>query len=259
MTRATLFKTQISSGSYRDFIGNIMGLSETRPSSYVCFANVHMITTCYRDEKFNQVVNGADIVAPDGKPIAVWLRLFNRLKQPKISGPDIFPDLLKEAALRQKKVFFYGSTEAVLQKITARAAMEFPALKIAGYYAPPFHDPTPREEMAINILINALSPDLMFVALGCPKQEKYMASHVGKINTCMLGMGQAFRIYAGEIERAPRWMQHAGLEWAHRLWTEPGRLWKRYAYTNTLFLFITLRHMILSLVRKRSFQNTQTL
>lgn len=245
MTKETLFKTQISSGTYDEFLETIISLPKVKSSSYVCFANVHMITTCYNDEKFNRIVNGADVVAPDGKPIAVFLSIFKHLKQAKISGPDMFPDLLKAAAARNKTVFFYGATEPILQKIVARAVKEFPSLKISGYYAPPFRELLPHEDEAIISMINALKPDLMFVALGCPKQEKCMADHVGKINTCMLGVGQAFQIFAGEVKRAPVWMQSSGLEWAYRLWSEPGRLWKRYAYSNALFLLITIRYLLM--------------
>jgi N-acetylglucosaminyldiphosphoundecaprenol N-acetyl-beta-D-mannosaminyltransferase len=157
---------------------------------------------------------------------------------------DIFPDLLREAEARQKSVYFYGSGSVTLEKILARAKKDFPRLIIAGSYSPPFRPITSTENDLIIETLNRAKPDLIFIALGCPKQEKWMAAHKDKIHGCMLGVGQAFNVYAGESRRSPNWMQRMALEWAYRLYLEPGRLWKRYLYTNSLFLLLTFSYMM---------------
>ena len=224
----TLFSTMISTGAFDEFIDSILKLPEMKTSSYVCFANVHMITECYRDKELCEAVNHADVIAPDGKPVSWFLNTFQGRRQVKVSGPDIFPELLKQAARRGKKVFFYGSTNKVLKKVVARALFEFPALQIAGAYSPAFIALTEDEKNTIADMINKAGPHLVFVALGCPKQEKWMAENAGKISACMLGIGQAFQVYAEELKRAPKQIQDLGFEWAYRLSIEPNRLWKRY-------------------------------
>jgi N-acetylglucosaminyldiphosphoundecaprenol N-acetyl-beta-D-mannosaminyltransferase len=154
---------------------------------------------------------------------------------------------LREAEARGKSIYFYGTTDDVLNKISERASKEFPNLKIAGLYSPPFRTLTKDEKRGIVNQINQAKPDLVFVALGCPKQEKWMAEHKDKIQSCMLGLGQAFHTYAGTAKRSPAWMQRMSLEWAYRLYLEPGRLWKRYFYTNSYFLILTFKYFVNSL------------
>src|SRR6218665_156518 len=137
MVRQRVLSLNVCTGNYRQFIDNIFDLTETRLSSYVCFANVHMAIEAHQDSHFKIVVNEADLVTPDGKPIALFLRWFRRTPQDRVSGPDVFIDLLREAARRKKSVFFYGSTTDVLQRIVMQARHEFPSLTIAGTCSPP--------------------------------------------------------------------------------------------------------------------------
>jgi len=210
---------------------------------------VHMIVECYKNKETCAAVNNANLVAPDGKPLSVFLNVFQGLDQEKISGPDLFPIILEQAALRGQTVFFYGSTSAILEKVALRAQRELPNLKIAGTYAPPFRPLNDAENQAIINIINQAAPHFVFVALGCPKQEKWMAENNHKIHSCMLGVGQALLVYAGELKRAPKWIQNLGFEWAYRLCLEPGRLWKRYLQSNSLFLLLVIRYSILKLFR----------
>jgi len=242
-----MFTFPVSTGSYRQFIDEIFNLSEQQASSYVCFANVHMVIEAYNNPSFNTVIRNADVVTPDGKPVALFLRFLKKINQVRVCGLDVFPDLLKEAHARNKSVYFYGTTNDILHRISEKAKREFPSLNICGYYSPPFRTLSPTEEIEIVNKINDANPDLIFVALGCPKQEKWMAENKAKINGCMLGVGYAFNVYAGIAKRSPKWMQRFSLEWVYRLYQEPGRLWKRYFYTNSIFLFLTLKYFFSSL------------
>lgn len=244
MMRETIFTTAVTTGSYVSFLDEMIRLADGKKSAYVCFANAHMVVESYRDAHFNRVVNEADIVTPDGKPLSVFLRLFKKIKQDRVCGMDVLPDLLRKAADNGKSVYFYGTTDAVLQQISDKANHEFPSLRIAGTYSPPFRTLSAEEKTDIINMINGTTPDFVFVALGCPKQEKWMAEHKGKINACMLGLGQAFQVYAGLEKRLPKWMRDLSLEWVYRFYLEPRRLWKRYFYTNSIFLFLTCRYAV---------------
>ncbi|HEX7014797.1 MAG TPA: WecB/TagA/CpsF family glycosyltransferase [Cyclobacteriaceae bacterium] len=240
--RANIFGTWISLGTYKQFIDAIFALADGMLSSYVCFANVHMVVEAYKDPSFARVINQADLVTPDGKPLTVFLRLFRKVKQERVAGMDVIGDLLRECASRGKSVYFYGTTEEVLEAMRRRALLENPTLRIEGHYAPPFRPLTDDEKNEIIHRINSANPDLVFVALGCPKQERWMAENRGKINACMLGLGQAFQVYAGMVKRSPKWMQDYSLEWVYRLALEPKRLWRRYLVTNSHFLWLTIQH-----------------
>jgi N-acetylglucosaminyldiphosphoundecaprenol N-acetyl-beta-D-mannosaminyltransferase len=233
----------ITTGSYRDFVNKIFFLVENKLPAYVCFANVHMVVEAYRDRSFQKILNEAALVAPDGKPVSVFLRLAERLKQDRICGMDIFPDILERAETTGKSVYFYGTTPELLKTISEKAHKEFPALKIAGYHSPPFRNLSTGETADIIKVINKVKPDLVFVSLGCPKQEKWMAENKDKIGACFLGLGQAFKVYAGEEKRLPQWMRELSLEWAYRLWLEPRRLWRRYLFTNSFFILLTAKDL----------------
>jgi N-acetylglucosaminyldiphosphoundecaprenol N-acetyl-beta-D-mannosaminyltransferase len=151
---------------------------------------------------------------------------------------DLFPAVMKKADEKNLSVYFYGSTNEVLDSIIKKAQTEYKNLRIAGSYSPPFRTLNSEEKKQIIDTINNANPDFVFVALGCPKQERWMAEHKDKINACMIGVGGAFPVYAGIQKRAPKWMQSFSLEWMYRLCQEPGRLWKRYFYTNSLFLIL---------------------
>jgi N-acetylglucosaminyldiphosphoundecaprenol N-acetyl-beta-D-mannosaminyltransferase len=243
LPKVKLFKTLVSTGNYQGYLQQIIMLGAARISSYVCFANVHMLMEAYQQPYFNKIVNEADIVAPDGKPLSVLIRHQYGLDQPRACGMDMFPDILKAAELNQLSVFFYGSTADVLSKIKVKAQKEYPTLKVAGTYSPPFRALTPQEDQAVIDLINTSEAQLVFVSLGCPKQEKWMHEHRGQISACMLGLGQAFLVYAALEKRLPAWARNLSLEWLYRLYLEPNRLWKRYLKGNSFFLYLAARSL----------------
>ena len=245
MKKSQVITSLISTGTYQEMTEEIFRLAEQKDSSYVCFSNVHMVTEAYKDKAFNRMLNEADMATPDGVPLRIAMRLMYGIKQERVAGMDMFPSLMKEAEQRGKSIFLFGGKEEVLVKIAEKASKEFPDLKIAGYLSPPFRKLSAAEEQEIVDQINAAAPDLMFIALGCPKQEKWAAKHKNKVNSCMLAVGGAFNVYAGVQDRAPEWMQKASLEWLHRLLQEPGRLFKRYFLTNSMFLLLFLKSFIM--------------
>ncbi len=251
-----IFTISISTGLYTDFVKQIVDLTDDAFSSYVCFANVHMTMEAYHDPDFSKVVNNADIVTPDGRPLSLFLKLFKGIQQDRICGMDLFPDILREAEKRGKSVYFYGNTPEVLEKIVGRIRMDFPSLAVAGTCSPPFRTLSLSEKDDVIREIGDAAPDLIFVSLGCPRQENWMAEHKGKFRGCMLGLGQAFNVFARLESRSPRWMQKYALDWLYRLYLNPGRLWKRYIVTNSQFLYLTLRH---SLSRKQKISAVEEL
>ncbi|WP_299820541.1 WecB/TagA/CpsF family glycosyltransferase [uncultured Pontibacter sp.] len=239
-----LITSLISAGSFNNFVDHIFWLTENRESSYVCFANAHMLVEAYRDREFNNLLNNADVATPDGGPLSKLMKVMYGQKQDRVAGMDILPRLLQEASIRGKSVYFYGSTDQVLEAVVAKAKQELPNLKIAGYYSPPFRKLSEEEDAATTEMINNANPDIMFVALGCPKQERWMAEHKGKVKACMLGVGQAYMTYANLEKRLPKWARDLSLEWTYRLWQEPKRLWKRYLVTNSMFIFLILKLLV---------------
>ncbi|NJL11886.1 MAG: WecB/TagA/CpsF family glycosyltransferase [Microscillaceae bacterium] len=248
MNKRQVVNSWISTGTFQDFIQQIFSLAEAKQSAYVCFANVHMVMESYQDKAFNQILNEADIATPDGKPVSVYMRLFEGIKQERAAGMDVLPALLAEANQKGAAVYFYGSTEDVLAKIQQKIAEEYPAVRLAGTYSPPFRTLSPEEDEEIVQMINESQPDLVFVALGCPKQEKWMAAHKGRVQAVMLGVGQAFLTFTGMEKRLPKWARDYSLEWAYRLWLEPKRLWKRYLVYNSWFLWLVFARLLRKMV-----------
>jgi len=212
-------------------------------SRYVCICNVHSVVTTTQDSAFLAVVNNADMATSDGMPVAWMLRRLGFSEQQRINGPDLMWKYCEQAAKRNESIFLYGSSEETLAILQTRLRTVFPGLQIAGAISPPFRVLTAAEAEADVERINASGAGTVWVSLGCPKQEKWMAAHRGRINAVMIGVGAAFDYHAGTIVRAPLWMQRYGLEWFHRLCSEPGRLWKRYLVTNTLFVLGAIKQL----------------
>lgn len=236
MKRKRILSIDVTTGTYGAFVDRIAALARDRISSYVCVANVHMVVEAILDKSFAAVVNGADLVTPDGMPLCKAVSLLYNTKQERVAGMDLLPDLLAMANANGLSVFLFGSTDTVLETIKKRATLECPHLKIVGNYSPPFRPPTAQETLDEVVRINDTGANIVLVALGCPKQERWMASNKGRINAVMVGVGGAFPVYAGMQRRAPKLMQRLALEWVFRLCQEPRRLFKRYAFTNSLFL-----------------------
>lgn len=239
-----LISIKITCKQYLNFVSHLIENALEKVSTYTCVANVHMCIEAYQHKDFAAIVNQADLVTPDGMPLVKALKWLYGINQDRVAGMDLLPDLLKESEAKNIKVFFYGGTEAMLANTKNYCAQQFPQLQIAGMISPPFRSLTKEEEQEYINTINASGAGFVFVALGCPKQEKWMASMKGKIQACMVGIGGALPVMIGMQKRAPVWMQKASLEWLYRLLQEPKRLFKRYAITNTLFIVLLFRQWV---------------
>ena len=221
---------------WQETIDTLLRWAQGRQSRYVCICNVHVVVTAKQDPELRQVVNEADMATPDGMPLAWVLRRIGVQLQERINGPDFMWRLCGQAAEKGLSIFLYGSTEETLGRLTDNLKTAFPRLVIAGVSSPPFRLLSDEEDREMIDLINGSGAHIMFVGLGCPKQEFWMAVHREKIRAVMIGVGAAFDYHAGTVKRAPLWMQRSGLEWLFRLMSEPKRLWKRYLVTNSLFM-----------------------
>lgn len=226
------------STSYTDATTRVIAWAAARESRYVCVANVHVAMESHDSNEFLGIVNGADLVTPDGMPLVWALRLFGVPDATRVRGPTLTLGMIERAAAADVPIGFYGATSVVLTHLLQACRRRFPGLRVVYAHAPPFRRLTTEEDAAIIRDINASGAGILFVGLGCPKQERWMASHKGSVHAVMLGVGAAFDFLAGTKSEAPEWMQRVGLEWLFRLAAEPRRLWWRYAYHNPRFIVL---------------------
>jgi N-acetylglucosaminyldiphosphoundecaprenol N-acetyl-beta-D-mannosaminyltransferase len=203
---------------------------------YVCFTNVHAVVTARDDAEFRAVTNGSLMSVADGKPVYWFGRWLRGADLGHVPGPDFMMEAL--IRFRGSRHYFYGSTPATLERLVERLERELPGLNVCGFLSPPFGVFDDARKASDYVKIARARPDFVWVGLGAPKQEKWMAEARSALAPAILfGVGAAFDFHAGTAPRAPRWMGRAGLEWLFRLATEPRRLWKRYLVTNTRFLW----------------------
>ncbi len=209
-------------------------------SKIVCVANVHMLVEATKSSSLASVLGNADLVTPDGMPLVWMIRFLHRSQQERATGMDLLEGTCKVASERAIAVFFIGSEPRVLTRMRVRLEREFPQLIIGGMESLPFGElPLPQvAESPVLEKIKASRAGVVFVSLGCPKQEKWMAQHQGEIQAVMVGIGGVFPIYAGLHKHAPKFIRESGFEWLYRLFQEPQRLWKRYAETIPPFLLM---------------------
>ncbi len=241
MEKINLLSIKVSTGSYKEFVETILEAAELKESQYTCIANVHMLVEAYHSNDFEKIVSNANIITPDGKPLSWALWMLYGIRQVRVAGMDLLPDLLLRAEQKKIPVFFYGGEPSVLDRTLQYIGKKYPHLTVSGAYSPPFRKLSIQEDEAVIRMINDSGAGLVFVVLGCPKQERWMASMKGKIHAVMVGVGGALPVMIGEQRRAPKWMQVAGMEWLFRLLQEPSRLFKRYALTNSLFLYLLFK------------------
>ncbi len=204
---------------------------------YVCVSNVHMCMESFDDTGFQNIVNDADLVVPDGKPLVWSQSLLGVRDAQQVRGMDLMLSLCEHSAQAGISVGFYGGTDEILDKLGKVLNDRFQKLQIDCVIAPPFRPITTQENDAFIAKINDSGVRILFVGIGCPKQERWMAENRAKVDCVMLGVGAAFDFIAGEKRHAPRFMQSMGLEWLFRLLSEPRRLWKRYLKHNPRFVW----------------------
>lgn len=228
-----------------EVLSAIVNWIEAGERNYITVATVHTLLECQQNPAMKSAVNGAGLVTPDGMPLVWLLRRAGHRQQDRVYGPDL---LLHLCDLSQKKGFrhfFYGGAPGVPEKLRENLKTRFPHLAICGCYSPPFRPLLPEEDQQLTNMINQANPDVVWVGLGTPKQDLWMAEHTKQLEARVcIGVGAAFDFHAGGIKQAPRWMQQYGLEWAYRLWQEPGRLWRRYLIGNPLFVFLITLQLI---------------
>jgi N-acetylglucosaminyldiphosphoundecaprenol N-acetyl-beta-D-mannosaminyltransferase len=209
-----------------------------RDAQYVCVTGVHGVMESMHDDSLRRIHNDAGMVTPDGMPL-VWLsRLWGNPHVRRVCGPDLMLECCSRGLAKGLRHFFYGGAEGVADLLSARLRSRSPNLNVVGTYCPPFRPLTDDEDTAVIRLINDARPDIVWVGLSTPKQERWMSAHVGRISApVMIGVGAAFDMHAGLKPRAPRWMQRSGLEWLFRLAMEPRRLWRRYLVNNPSFVW----------------------
>lgn len=204
---------------------------------YMCVSNVHTVITASEDQIYRNIQNSGIMAIPDGGPLSSVGRKRGYREMGRIPGPSYMEEIFKISGKMGYRHFFYGSTEETLAKLKQGLERDYPGIKVAGMYSPPFRPMTKEENARIIEKINDAKVDFVWVGLGAPKQERWMADHQGKVKGFMVGVGAGFDYFAGNIKRAPEWMQRNNMEWFYRLMQEPGRLFGRYWRTNTKFLW----------------------
>jgi N-acetylglucosaminyldiphosphoundecaprenol N-acetyl-beta-D-mannosaminyltransferase len=240
----SILEINVNETSYVDAITKIQRWAHQQESRYVCVANVHMLMEAHDSDKFRKVVNNADLVTPDGMPLVWMMRMRGIRSQQRVYGPTLMLCVLEHAHQKNIPVGFYGGSPEVLKKLVKHLQTRYENLNIVFLHSPPYRALDNAEDLENVMQINHSGARILFVGLGCPKQEIWMAEHRGVINSVMIGVGAAFDFHAGVKPQAPGLMQRLGLEWLFRLVTEPRRLWKRYLRYNPRFIFLAIADLL---------------
>lgn len=245
---AHILGTRVDVTTYSQACDLIAEWIDQGKGGYVVAANVHVVMTGVWRSPFQRVVNGAQLVTSDGMPLVWGLRLLGFPEAERVYGPDLMLALCDRAQREGWRIFLYGSEPLVLERLQQNLRERFPKMQLVGAYAPPFRPLTPEEEASDRQRILESGADLVFVSLGCPKQEEWMARQSPCLPVVLVGVGAAFNFHSGVVAQAPRWMMAIGLEWLFRLLQEPRRLWQRYLINNPAFVVLfagqLLRHRL---------------
>ena len=250
MNQTKILHLKVNLGSFASFVEQICTWAYEQQSSigreasenmgkYICAAPVSLCMETFWDTETRDICHNADLVAPDGKPIVWAIRRLGHTEQEQVAGPDLMIALCRKAAQQKIPIGLYGGTEESLQALQANLQRQFPSLQIGYAFAPPFRPAGASVTEAELQAIRKSGAKLLFVGIGCPKQEKWMAKHKEHLPLVMLGVGAAFLFHSGQLQRAPHWMRKFGLEWLFRLLQEPRRLFGRYVKTNLAYLWHT--------------------
>ena len=232
-------------------LATVEGWIARRKRRYVCHANVHGVMEARHDPALRAAYGGAGLVVPDGVPL-VWVgRLLGHGTVQRVYGPDFMLLLAARAAAARYRCFFYGGAAGVAEELAGALARRFPGLRTVGAEAPPFRELSPTEETDTLSRMNASGADIVWVGLGCPKQERWMAAYRPRLKAPVLvGVGAAFDFHTGRVAQAPRWLMPLGLEWLFRLLQEPRRLGRRYLLYNPLFVLLAAGQLLRNVWRR---------
>jgi len=231
----------IAATHMREAVGQIERWIEDGARTYVTVTGVHGIMESQCDGELKRIHRQAGMCVPDGMP-TVWIGRFSGHRaMRRVYGPDLMLEVMTLLAPKGCTHFFYGGREGVPELLRERLQEKIPGVRVVGAFSPPFRPLTEVEEKDLRVLIDRLAPDILWVGLSTPKQEQWMAAHVGRLNTrVMIGVGAAFDFHAGLLRQAPPWVQQMGLEWLFRLCMEPRRLARRYLVNNPWFIWRVL-------------------
>lgn len=239
--KKNLFGVNYSIINYEKATEVIIKNAIARNSFGVSALAVHGLIECYNRPTLRVKVNKIDLIVPDGQPIRWALNSFFKAKlNDRVYGPTLTWHVLEAANQLGLSVYLYGSTNETLKLLSTNISRHFPNLSIVGIHADRFRDASLKEDEEDIKKINESKAHIVLVGRGCPRQEIWVADHIGQINAVMMAVGAAFDFHAGTLKQAPLWMQNAGLEWLFRLSVEPKRLWKRYLFTNSKFIYLFL-------------------
>jgi N-acetylglucosaminyldiphosphoundecaprenol N-acetyl-beta-D-mannosaminyltransferase len=241
LPRVNVLGIGISAITMRQALDQVATWIKRGAREYVCVCNVYTVMECQRHSAVRSAVNSAGLATPDGMPL-VWLsRRKSHTNVSRVYGPDLMLALCAMSVERSYSHYFYGGAQGVPELLAERLQQRFPGLRVAGAYSPPFRALSAEEDAHLVAQLNQAAPDIIWVGLGTPKQDLWMAAHRSQLNApVLIAVGAAFDFHAGRIPQAPKWMQGAGLEWLYRLIQEPKRLWHRYLVGNPLFVMLVL-------------------
>ena len=229
---------------YDEAVDRIIGWTGDGVARTIGVATVNNVMESHDHASFRDVMNACDLVTPDGMPLVWGLSMLGVRSATRVCGPDLTPLLLERAAADGIAVGFYGGDEATIDALVRVAGTRWPSLQVTYAVSPPFRPLSPEEDEAVVDAIAACGVQLLFVGLGCPKQERWMAEHRDRLPIVTIGVGAAFDFLAESKRQAPRVLQRLGLEWAFRLFSEPRRLWRRYLRQNPRFLALFARQLV---------------
>lgn len=242
VTRVKIAGVEVSAVNMGQALSVLESHIQQGERGYVCVSDAHSLMKASRSPQLGKVFSETVLTVPDGMPL-VWAgRKAGAADMGRVCGPELLPALLAAGVPHGWRSYFVGGREEVAEALRENLETAVPGVRIAGMCSPPFRELTQAEDEALVAEINAARPDIVWVGLGAPKQEFWMAEHRGALNAPLLiGVGAAFDMHAGNVRRAPLWMREHGLEWLFRLSLEPRRLWKRYLGTIPRFAFAVLR------------------
>lgn len=245
LKKYSLFGVNYAATDYQE-ASTILVANAKRNASYTFSAlAVHGLMEAYYRSDFLKTVNSIDMVVPDGQPVRWALNSFYNLRlKDRVYGPDLTLHVLRKANMEKLKIYLYGSTPATLEKLKLFITSHYADLEVCGMHSDRFREATKEEDLADIEKINRSGAHIVLVGRGCPRQERWVNAHKGKINAVMMAVGAAFDFHARVVKQAPAWMQQNGLEWLYRFAQEPGRLWKRYLITNSTFIYLFLKNKI---------------
>lgn len=236
MKKCNIMGVNVCVTNMKEVINTVTDELNNWRGDYICVANVHTTVTSYEDENYLKIQNGAALVLPDGGPLSRYCRKKGFADAERVTGPDFMREILSISKETGWRHLFYGSTQETLDKLQVVIEEKYQGAVICDMISPPFRPLTVSEDEEIVNRINNANPDFIWVGLGAPKQEIWMAAHENRVNGLMIGVGAAFDYESGNIKRAPNWMQKCNLEWLYRLMQDPKRLFKRYLITNTKYI-----------------------